>query len=130
MGPAPRALTVKEIHDLVLTFGEAARIAKEAGFDAIELHCTHSYLIDQFMSPRFNKRTDNYGGSIENRARFACEILQGMKKQVGKDFPIICRMTGDDYVRVGITLEDAKKKCQASSQIGGRLSACLSRDIG
>lgn len=108
MGPAPRALTVEEIHDLVLAFGESARIAKEAGFDAIELHCTHSYLIDQFMSPRFNKRTDHYGGSIENRARFACEILECMKEKVGKDYPIICRITGDDYVEGGITLEDAK----------------------
>lgn len=106
--PAPRALTIREIDNLVLTFGQAARRAKEAGFDAIELHCTHSYLVDQFMSPLFNKRNDIYGGSIENRARFACNILECMKEKVGKGFPIICRITGDDYVVGGITLEDAK----------------------
>jgi len=108
MGPPPRALTMKEIHELVLSFGEAAGRAKEAGFDAIELHGSHSYLIDQFISPRFNQRTDRYGGSIENRARFACEIIECMKEKVGKDYPIICRMTGDDYVEGGITLQDAR----------------------
>jgi len=108
MGPAPRALTITEIKDLVLAFGEAARRAKEAGFNAIELHGTHSYLIDQFMSSRFNQRTDMYGGSVENRARFACEIIECVKERVGKDYPIIFRMTGDDYVEGGITLEDAK----------------------
>lgn len=108
IGPPPRALTIEEINDLVLAFGEAARRAKEAGFDAIELQCAHSYLIDQFMSPRFNKRMDAYGGSIENRARFACEIIECIRGKVGVDYPIICRITGDEYVDGGITLEDAK----------------------
>lgn len=127
MGPPPRALTIKEIHDLVLAFGEAARRAKEAGFDAIELHCTHSYLIDQFMSPRFNQRTDTYGGSIENRARFACEIIECMKEKVGKDYPIICRMTGDDFVRGGITLKDAKVTAKLLVESG---ADCLHVSVG
>ncbi len=108
MGPAPRALTVEEIRQLVLAFRDAARRAKEAGFDAIVLHCSHSYGIDQFMSPLFNKRKDMYGGNIRNRARFACEIMESMKENVGKDYPIICRMSGDDGVEGGNTLEDAK----------------------
>ncbi|MBW1613930.1 MAG: FAD-dependent oxidoreductase [Deltaproteobacteria bacterium] len=108
MGPAPRSLMIREIHDLALAFSKAARRAREAGFDAIELHGTHSYLIDQFISPRFNRRTDIYGGNRENRIRFACEIIQCIKKKAGFDYPIIFRMTGDDYVERGITLEDAK----------------------
>jgi 2,4-dienoyl-CoA reductase-like NADH-dependent reductase (Old Yellow Enzyme family)/thioredoxin reductase len=127
MGPPPRALTIKEIHNLVLAFGEAARRAKEAGFDAIELHCTHSYLIDQFMSPRFNQRTDTYGGSIENRARFACEIIECMKEKVGKDYPIICRMTGDEFVRGGITLKDAKVTAKLLVESG---ADCLHVSVG
>jgi 2,4-dienoyl-CoA reductase-like NADH-dependent reductase (Old Yellow Enzyme family)/thioredoxin reductase len=127
MGPPPRALTIKEIHDLVLAFGEAAKRAKEAGFDAIELHGSHSYLIDQFISPRFNRRTDRYGGSIENRARFACEIIECVKEKVGKDYPIICRMTGDDYVKEGITLEDARITAKLLIKSG---ADCLHVSIG
>lgn len=127
MGPAPRALSEKEIKGLVITFGEAARRASEAGFDAIELHCTHSYLIDQFMSARFNQRMDNYGRSIQNRARFACQILECMKEKVGEDYPIICRMTGDDYVEGGITLEDAKKNARLLVKSG---ADCLHVSVG
>ncbi len=107
-GPAPRALTIKEIHNLVLAFGESARRAKESGFELIELHFTNSYLIDQFLSPRFNHRTDMYGGHLENRARFACQIVECVKEKVGRDYPIICRITGDDYVEGGTTINDAK----------------------
>jgi NADPH-dependent 2,4-dienoyl-CoA reductase/sulfur reductase-like enzyme len=127
LGPAPRALTVREIHDLVVSFGEAARRAKEAGFDAVEIHCTHSYLIDQFMSPRFNHRTDIYGGSIENRARFACEIVTYVREKVGKDYPIICRMTGEEYVEGGITIEDAKVNAALLIKSG---ADCLSISVG
>jgi len=122
-----RALSIREINDLVLGFGEAARRAKEAGFDAIELQCAHSYLIDQFISPRFNQRKDIYGGRIENRARFACEILECVKGKVGQDYPIICRMTGDDYVEGGTTLEDAKVTAELLVKSG---ADCLHVSVG
>lgn len=125
--PGPRVLTASEIHGLVLAFGEGARRAKEAGFDIIELHCTHSYLIDQFISPRFNRRTDAYGGSIENRARFPCEIIECMKDRVGGDYPIICRMTGDDYADGGITPEDAKLTAALLVKAG---ADCLHISVG
>ena len=127
LGPVPRTLTTKEIRDLVMKFAEASRRIKEAGFDAIEIHCTHSYLIDQFMSPRFNHRTDSYGGSLENRARFACEVVSCVREKVGKDFPIICRMTGDEYVEGGITLEDAKMNAGLLIRSG---ADCLSVSVG
>jgi len=127
MGPPPRALTVEEIHDLVLAFGDAARRAKDAGFDAVEIHGTHSYIVDQFMSPRFNHRTDVYGGNIENRARFACEIIECVKQKAGKIFPVIFRMTADDYVVGGTTLEDARVYARILSKSG---ADCLHVSVG
>lgn len=87
-----RALTIDEIHDLQKDFIGAAVRSKKAGFDGIELHGAHGYLISQFLSPIINKRDDLYGGDIRNRARFATEIITGIRKAVGDDFIIACRM--------------------------------------
>ena len=87
-----RALTIDEIHDLQRDFIDASVRAKKAGFDGIELHGAHGYLISQFLSPIINKRDDLYGGSILNRVRFATEIITGIRKAVGDDFIIACRM--------------------------------------
>jgi 2,4-dienoyl-CoA reductase-like NADH-dependent reductase (Old Yellow Enzyme family) len=87
-----RALTLSEIHNLQNDFVDAAIRAKEAGFDGIELHGAHGYLINQFFSPLINKRTDSYGGSLVNRGRFAVEIITEIKQVVGNDFVIGCRM--------------------------------------
>lgn len=127
MGVAPRALTIEEIHDMARAFGEAAIRAKKAGFDAIELHCAHSYLIDQFMSPRFNHRTDMYGGSIEKRARFACEAIESIRQNVGEDYPISCRISGDEGVEGGIKLEDAQENAKLLVNAGAN---CIHVSVG
>ena len=84
-------MTQEDINDVVESFVQAAVDAERIGFDAIELHGAHGYLLDQFFWPGTNHRTDNYGGSLENRVRFACEIISGIRAKVGKDFPIILR---------------------------------------
>lgn len=91
-----RALTIDEIKNIQKDFVAAARRAEKAGFDGIELHGAHSYLINQFMSPLTNKRTDEYGGSLENRAKFAIEIISAIKKEVANDFIIDYRMGGNE----------------------------------
>ncbi|MFM2479987.1 FAD-dependent oxidoreductase [Celerinatantimonas sp. YJH-8] len=104
----PRALTVAEIHELVEQFGDTALRVQAAGFDAVEIHGAHGYLINQFMSPFSNKRTDNYGGTILNRARFALEIIANIRAKVGNEFPIIYRMSVNEFVEGGLTTEDSK----------------------
>lgn len=97
-----RALRKSEIKALIKDFIDAAVRVKKAGCDGVQLHASHGYLLQQFLSPNTNKRTDEYGGSLENRMRFILEIIEGIKKECGKDFPIIVRLTVDEcYDRVG-----------------------------
>lgn len=103
----PKQLSVKEIRNLVEDYGKAARRAKEAGFDGVEIHGAHGYLICQFLSSRANERTDDFGGSVVNRARFACEIIRRVRDMVGQDFPIGFRMSGDEFVDGGITIDES-----------------------
>ena len=105
----PRALIVDEIHQIVDEYAEGVRRTRYAGFDAVELHCGIGYLIARFISPATNKRTDEYGGSLENRMRFVLEIIASSKKKVGGDFPIICRFSADEFMEGGNKLEDGKK---------------------
>lgn len=107
-GEVPRELTAEEIQDLVEDFSKAAARAKMAGFDAVMIHMAHGYLINQFLSPRTNKRQDRYGGDPENRARFAIEILRKIREKVGRDFPIISRLCGDDQVKGGFDRDQSK----------------------
>ena len=106
-GAAPRPLTKDEIMTIVKKYGEAAKRAQNSGFDAVEIHCGHSYLISQFLSPLTNNRTDEFGGSVENRARFASLILKEVRAQVGPFFPIIVRISTDEFLKGGNTLEDS-----------------------
>ncbi len=109
-GKAPaREMTVDDIRDIVEAFTQAARRAKEAGFDGIQLHGAHGYCLCQFLSPAFNKRKDGYGGSVENRARMLLEVLQGVRAIVGQDFPILVKMNCQDFLDGGLTLEDSIK---------------------
>ncbi len=108
-GAAPRPLTKDEIMLIVKKYGEAAKRAQNACFDAVEIHCGHSYLISQFLSPLTNNRTDEFGGSAENRARFASLILKEVRAQVGPFFPIIVRISTDEFLKGGNTLEDSLK---------------------
>ena len=106
-GEVPHALTVAEIDDLIEAYVDAARRGKSAGFDAVRIQGCHGYLVHQFLSPRTNKRTDEYGGSLENRARFACDITRRIRQEVGPDYPIIMRINGDDFLEGGITVDQA-----------------------
>ena len=107
-GETPRALTVPEIKDVIEAFAEAARRTKEAGFDAVEIHGAHGYLINQFLSPLTNRRNDQYGGDVRGRAKFLLEILERVREKVGSGYPVLCRINGDDYIEGGIKLEEAK----------------------
>lgn len=104
-----RDLTTREIRDIVIKFGKAAERAMKAGVDAIEIHGAHMYLISQFLSPATNKRQDSYGGNIENRARFLLEVFESVRKSVGKDFPVWCRINGEEFgIENGLTIEESK----------------------
>ena len=105
-GEIPRPLQKEEITAIVKKYGEAARRAQVAGFDAVEIHAGHSYLISQFLSPTTNNRTDEFGGSKENRARFAKMVMDEVRSQVGPMFPIMIRISADELVEGGNTLED------------------------
>ncbi len=104
----PEEMTKEDIHNMIEAYGQAARRAVVSGFDSVELHGAHGYLINQFLSPYSNQRTDEYGGSPENRARFPLEVLARVRKEVGDAFPIIYRMSSEEFVGGGLTLEDMK----------------------
>ncbi len=101
--------TIDQIKDVVVEFGDAALIAKNAGFDGIQIHAAHGYLLSKFLSPAFNKRTDEYGGSPVNRARFIVEILKEVKARCGADFPVWIKMNGSDFhpTDEGLLIDDA-----------------------
>lgn len=105
----PRELTIDEIKEIILAFKEAARRADDAGFDSIEIHGAHGYLIHEFLSPITNKRTDEYGGSLENRTRFLKEVLTAVKEVWPKEKPILLRVSADDYIEGGIHKEEMVK---------------------
>ena len=100
-------MTVDDIQEIVLAFGEAASRAREAGFDGVQIHSAHGYLLSQFLSPAFNKRADEYGGSIENRARLLLEVLQHVRTHVGEDFPVLVKINSQDFLDGGLTPEDS-----------------------
>lgn len=118
MPEIPRELTVEEIHLLIRQFGDCAKRVKDAGFDAVEVHGAHGYLIGAFMSPFSNKRTDEYGGCTVNRARFAVEVVQDIRKKCGEDFPIIYRMSAVEYVQGGLEIEETKVIARILEQNG------------
>lgn len=114
----PRELSIGEIQGLVESFSLAAERIKRAGADGIEIHMAHGYLICSFLSPFSNKRSDHYGGDIQRRARFAVEVLNSVRGRVGEDFPIICRMIGEEYVHGGIDITQAIRIAQILEREG------------
>ena len=104
----PHEMSVKEIKEIVNCFATTATYFREAGFDGVELHGAHGYIITQFMSPWSNERTDEYGGSLENRLRFPLEIIDAVRQAVGSDFVVGIRVSGDEFVSGGLTLDDMK----------------------
>lgn len=103
---APRALLENEILDLIQRFARVARIAKEAGFTGVQVHGAHGYLLSSFLSPITNQRTDKWGGSLENRARFLLEAVRAVRKAVGANFPVAVKLNSDDFRKGGFSHED------------------------
>jgi 2,4-dienoyl-CoA reductase-like NADH-dependent reductase (Old Yellow Enzyme family)/thioredoxin reductase len=103
-GETPKELSREEIEDLLQAFILAARRAKMAGFDGVMIHMVHGYLLQQFLSPFSNTRTDRYGGDLEGRARFPLEVVRGVRGEVGQDYPLTCRICGDEFLKGGFDL--------------------------
>lgn len=108
VGNIPKELTKKEIKDIIDEFTDAALRVKEAGFDGVEIHSAHGYLLNQFFSPLTNKRTDEYGGDVLGRIKIHLEIIKTVRDAVGDDFPILLRLGASDYTEGGSTIEDSK----------------------
>ncbi|MEJ2864716.1 oxidoreductase [Actinomycetospora flava] len=111
-GTPPRAIEESEIPGLIDLYAQGARRAKAAGFDAVELHGAHGYLLSQFLSPKTNRRTDAWGGPLENRARFALEVVEAVREEVGTDFPVLYRLSVEEPYEGGLPLEDGLAFCE------------------
>ncbi len=116
--PQCREMSLQEIDQVVEAFGKAAARAKKAGFDGVQLHAAHGYLLSEFLSPFFNKRTDNYGGSIENRARILLEALQAVRNEVGEEYPVLVKINSEDFVEGGLTIGEMLEVCAMLDKAG------------
>ena len=103
----PAEMTQQDIDEIIAAFVQAARRAKEYGFDAVQLHGAHGYLINQFLSPLTNRRHDDYGGSLEKRCRFLMEVYRAVRDIVGADYPVMAKLNGDDFLDGGLEAKDA-----------------------
>ena len=103
----PRELALEEIKGIIEAYQNAARRTREAGFDGVEIHSAHGYLLNQFFSPLTNKRGDQYGGNLLNRIRIHLQIISAIKKVVGEDFPLLLRLGASDFMPGGTTIEDS-----------------------
>lgn len=113
-----KAMTKEEIDYIVEAFAEAGKRVKASGFDGVEIHGAHTYLINQFLSPYYNRRTDEYGGSLKNRMRFLLEIYYKMREKVGPDFPILVKLTASEFFDGGLTFEETRAICKELERIG------------
>lgn len=114
----PKEISKNEIKLLINAFADSALRAKKSGFDGVQLHGAHGYLYSQFLSPFFNKREDEYGGSIENRARIIFETLEAIRDKVGEDFPVFIKINSRDYFEGGLDFEDCLWVCKELSSLG------------
>lgn len=117
-GNIATAMTKEEIARVVEDFGTAAAICKESGADAVEIHAAHGYLLSEFLSPYFNKREDEYGGSIENRCRIVKEAYTSVRAHVGEDFPVLIKINYEDLVQPGLTGAECLVVCQQLEALG------------
>ena len=120
-GAEPREMTVKEIGEEIENYLDAIDLAVVAGFDGLEIHACHGYLLHQFLSPRTNHRTDEYGGSLEKRNRFLLEIIGRARERFGPDLPISVRLSGAEHVEGGITPEDMRAGSRLCEKAGANL---------
>lgn len=114
----PRALSEFEIEDIIKRFGRTAAIAKKAGFSGVQIHGAHGYLVSQFLSPKHNVRTDQWGGSAENRRRFVLEVYREIRREVGAEFPVGIKLNSADFQRGGFTEEESLDVIRALSAEG------------
>jgi len=117
----PRELSTAEVKELVQQWADAGMRSVEAGFDVIEIHAAHGYLIHQFLSPITNQRSDEYGGSKENRARFLIEIVEAIRASVGDDIPLSVRFSATDYREDGFTVADCAEVAKWCEEAGADL---------
>ena len=122
----PRALTLDDINQVVEAFAVAAKRSVEAGFDTIEIHAAHGYLINQFLSPLTNKRTDEYGGSFENRVRLLLEVTEAIRKIIPDEMPLFVRISAHEWAEGGHTIEDSVKVVKLLKEKGVDLIDCSS----
>ena len=115
----PKAMTAQDLEKVIANFKEAARRAQAAGFDGVEIHSAHGYLLNQFYSPLTNHRTDEYGGVLENRIRLHCQIIEAIRSQVGAEYPLALRLGACEGLENGSTMEDAVSACIQFEKAGG-----------
>jgi 2,4-dienoyl-CoA reductase-like NADH-dependent reductase (Old Yellow Enzyme family) len=116
--PYCHEMSLAEIDKVVAAFGAAAARAKKAGFDGVQFHAAHGYLLSQFLSPFFNHRSDQYGGSLENRARLLLEVVQAVRERVGKDYPVLVKINSEDFVENGLTADESLEVCALLEKAG------------
>ncbi|MFA9422181.1 MAG: NADH:flavin oxidoreductase [Sedimentibacter sp.] len=117
-GSIPRELTKEDIQGIIIKFKEAALRVKAAGFDGVEIHSAHGYLLNQFLSPLTNNRTDEYGVNLRGRIKLHIETIKAVREAVGSDYPILLRLGASDYTNGGTTIEDSKIAAQSFEKAG------------
>lgn len=118
MFPPPKALGEEEIWSVIRKFAISARLAKKVGFTGVQIHGAHGYLINQFLSPRHNQRIDQWGGSLENRMRFAVEIYHAVRAEVGEEYPVSIKLNSSDFTKDGFSETDSVKVIEEFARIG------------
>ncbi len=105
------AMTIDDIHRVVKNFGQAAVRAQKAGFDGVQIHAAHGYLLSQFLSPHYNHREDEYGGELQSRAKIIIDIVKEIKHQTGDDFPVMIKINSEDFIENGFTVDEMLRVC-------------------
>ena len=108
-GNQAQAMSVREIAETIRGYARAAAAARRGGFTGVEIHAAHGFLLSQFLSPRFNRRTDDWGGPLKNRARMLLEVVRAVRAAVGADFPIAVKLNSADFFKGGFSLEDSRQ---------------------
>lgn len=114
----PKEMTIEDIVNLQKAFAEATSRAKQAGFDGVQIHAAHGFLLNQFLSPYYNRRKDEYGGTIENRMRMVLETYLAVRKTVGSEYPVLIKINNSDGMEQGMTFEDCKYVCKKLTEAG------------
>lgn len=117
-GESCRGMSLAEIEQTVAAFGQGAARAQKAGFDGVQIHAAHGYLLSQFLSPFYNKRSDHYGGSIANRSRIVLDVLNSIRNQTDKHFSVMIKMNSEDYLETGLTMSEMLQTAKRLQQAG------------